>query len=475
MMIDRVFTPGLAQVAYLVADETARRVAVIDPRRDIEPYVAWARERGFKISAILETHVHADFVSGAPELAAATGATIYASRLGQEEFPHHPLDDGDVITVGALQLRAYWTPGHTPEHMSYLLIDPARGSTPVALFSGDALFVGDVGRPDLLGAAQTQRLAEQLYETVQHKFSSLDDNIIVYPGHTAGSACGKKLGDAPQSTIGQERQSNYAFQPRAEAAFISAVLEGMPKAPTYYPVLKRVNKIGANLEGDLNPGRAISVTEIQQKLDEGALLVDTRTAEAFGRGHIPGAVFAGLGTNFVGWMGWIAPYDREIIFVLERDDDFEEARTEMRRIGLDRVVGYLAGGMNAWLAVGSPTQVLTQVTANDLADQLGISIDAPVVLDVRSDDEWHAGHIAGAKPHFAGLIAQGDLPSLDRDQPIAVICGTGYRSSVAASLMERAGFTRLANVIGGMDAWNAAGLPVTTQETLERSTTEIAR
>lgn len=475
MIIDRVFTPGLAQVAYLVADESAQHVAVIDPRRDIEVYIAWADERGFKISAILETHVHADFVSGAPELAAVTGAPIYASRLGQEAFPHRPVDDGDLIAVGGLLLRAFWTPGHTPEHMSYLLIDPSRGPSPIALFSGDALFVGDVGRPDLLGAAQTQRLAEQLFQTVQHKFSTLDDDIVVYPGHTAGSACGKKLGDAPQSTIGQEKRTNYAFQPRDEAAFISAVLEGMPVAPTYYPVLKRVNKAGAALERDLDSGRALSAGEVAQKLEDGALLVDTRASKSFARGHVPGAVFAGLGPNFVGWMGWIAPYDRDIILVLDRDDDFAEARTELRRIGLDRVAGFLAGGMEAWLSDGRPVRSLSQISPNDLGVQLSDPMGSPAVLDVRAADEWRSGHIAGALHHFAGLIAQGGVPSLNRDQPIAVICGTGYRSALAASLLEQAGFTDLTDVVGGMDAWNEEGLPTTTPETLKAPAVVTAR
>lgn len=467
MIIDRIFTPGLAQVAYLIADESARTVAVIDPRRDVDVYVAWARERGFAISAILETHVHADFVSGAPELAAATGAPIYASRLGNEEFAHHPLDDLDIVEVGGLRLRAFWTPGHTPEHMSYLLVDPSRGPEPIALFSGDALFVGDVGRPDLLGATETQRLAEQLFETVRYRFSALDDDVIVYPGHTAGSACGKKLGDAPDSTIGQEKQSNYAFQPRTQEEFVHAVLDGMPPAPTYYPVLKRVNKTGAALEHDLAPGRGLSVGEVERMRGEGALLIDARSADAFGAGHIPGSVFTGLGSNFVAWMGWIAPYERDIVLLLDRDSDFEEARTELRRIGLDRVAGYLVGGLDAWRSEDRPVRVLSQMTSDDLAVQLESETGAPVVLDVRSADEWASGHIAGAEHHFAGEIAQGAMPSLDRSQPIAVICGTGYRSSVAASLMENAGFTHLTNVIGGMEAWTGMGLPMAILDNVE--------
>jgi len=207
MIVDRIFTPGLAQVAYLVADEDAGILAVIDPRRDIDAYLDWASARGLMITAILETHVHADFVSGARELAAATGAPIYASRLGNQEFPHHTLDDGDLIAVGRVALQAFWTPGHTPEHMSYLLVDPVQGNRPLALFSGDLLFVGEVGRPDLLGAEHTRVLAGHLYDTFVYRLTPLHDDVIVYPGHTAGSSCGKKIGDAPQTTMGYEREN----------------------------------------------------------------------------------------------------------------------------------------------------------------------------------------------------------------------------------------------------------------------------
>ena len=244
MIIDRVYTPGLAQVAYLVADEAAKVAAVIDPRRDIEAYLEWAAMRELRIEAALETHVHADFVSGARELAAATGATIYASRRGNQEFPYHPLDDWDEVAVGRLRLRAFWTPGHTPEHLGYLLIDPAAGPDPIALFSGDVLFSGEIGRPDLLGSAQIQELANQLYDTVANRLSRLPDEVVVYPGHTAGSPCGKKIGDAPQTTIGQEKRFNYAFQVRNKDEFVRTVMEGMPGPPAYYPTMKRVNKAG---------------------------------------------------------------------------------------------------------------------------------------------------------------------------------------------------------------------------------------
>lgn len=459
MEIERVFTPGLAQVAYLVADETAGVVAVIDPRRDVDAYTAWTAARGYRIGAILETHVHADFVSGARELAAATGAPIYVSRLGEQDFPHEPLDDRAEVGVGRLRLRALWTPGHTPEHLSYLLIDPARGPAPVALFSGDALFVGEVGRPDLLGEEQTRTLAGQLYHTVVDRLSRLDDALVVYPGHTAGSACGKKIGDAPHTTIGQERCFNYAFQARSKDAFVRMVLDGMPRPPTYYPVLKRVNKAGAPLLRELPAGDSLAADEVASRQAAGAMVVDARSPARFGEGHVPNAVFAGLGPNFSAWMGWLAPYDRDLILVLD-DDRFEEARTELRRIGLDRVAGFLAGGMAAWRASGRESATLPQWSVHDLAAGLATPANGLTVLDVRADTEWGSERIPGATHRFAGEIVQGAEPPTDGTGEVALICGSGYRSSVVASVLAARGRRGLINVAGGMAAWQEAGLPV---------------
>lgn len=461
MTVDRIFTPGLAQVAYLIADEAANEVAVIDPRRDVDAYITWAAERGHRLVAILETHIHADFVSGARELATATGAPIYASRLGEQAFPHRPLDDGDEVPVGNLTLRALWTPGHTPEHLSYLLIDPHQGPDPVALFSGDALFVGEVGRPDLLGDEETGRLAGQLYHTVVDRLGRLDGDVIVYPGHTAGSACGKKIGDAPTTTIGQESSSNYAFQARSKDQFIKMVLKDMPVPPTYYPVLKRINNAGPPLLGDLPTGGPLSSEQVATARESGALVIDARTPEAFGQDHIPDSTFAGLGANFTTWMGWLAPYDRDLVLVLNEDAEFADARTELRRIGLDRVSGYLAGGMAAWRASGRDGESLPQISVQELARRLDGPRDRLRVIDVRSEDEWRDGHIKHALHRFGGEIAQGADAPIALDTPVAVVCGSGYRSSVAASLLQARGYDKLINVTGGMGAWTEARLPTT--------------
>jgi hydroxyacylglutathione hydrolase len=459
VIIDRIFTPGLAQVAYLVADESAREVAVIDPRRDVDAYVDWATERAFTITAILETHIHADFVSGSLELAARTGAPIYASWLGEQTFAHQPVADHGVVSIGSLVLNAFWTPGHTNEHLAYLLIDPAKGPNPIALFSGDALFVGEVGRPDLLGADKIEELATKLYYTVMDRLCLLHDDVLVYPGHTAGSSCGKKIGEAPHTTIRGERYGNYAFQARSRDSFVRMVLDGMPPAPTYYPELKRINLHGAPLLNTLPAPASLDPDQVANAAASGAVIIDTRPFIDFGAAHVPGSVAAGLDENFVTWMGWLAPFDKDIVLVLQSDEQLDDALVELRRIGLDRVAGWLAGGMEQWIQAGRDTRTLPQTTAPALAAQLE-NDPQTIVLDVRSDEEWRSEHIAGAVHLYAGDIARGANPPLPVDAEITVICGSGYRSSFAASLLQDRGYANLINVDGGMEAWNKRKLPV---------------
>jgi hydroxyacylglutathione hydrolase len=336
-----------------------------------------------------------------------------------------------------------------------VLIDPDAGPDPIALFSGDVLFVGEIGRPDLLGPGQTQQLVEQLYDTVVNRLSQLPDDVIVYPGHTAGSPCGKKIGDAPQTTIGQEKRFNYAFQARSKDEFVQTVMEGMPRPPAYYPVMKRVNKVGPTLLRDLPAGKSLSGSEVAAKQAAGALLIDARPVDRFAQGHIPGAVSVALGPNFAIWAGWLTPYHREVVLILDEDEQYEDALTELRRIGIDAVAGYLAGGMTAWQAVGEPIEGIETIPAKDLASRLS----AYTVLDVRDRTEWEGGHIPGAINAPAGDLAQGAAAPVNGSGPVAVICGTGFRSAVASSLLQQTGKYDIVNVEGGMDAWCAAGLP----------------
>ena len=451
MIIERFFTPELAQVAYAVGDREAAEVAIIDPRRDIDEYLRWASGNHLRIVAVLETHVHADFVSGAPELGRATGAPVYASRLGEQEFDHIPVDDGTVIEVGAVRLTAIHTPGHTPEHIAWLAEDTRDPEGAPVLFSGDALFAGDVGRPDLLGRERTQELVDALYDTVTNVFKTMPDDTVVYPGHTAGSSCGKNIGSAPYTRIGLEKAMNYAFKPETREAFAEAVMSGMPDPPAYYPHLKKVNARGATPLDMLDDVASLSVEELEDRLASGALVVDVRAREAFAAGHIPGSVFVGTDGGFAEWMGWFAPYDRDVVLVAADAGQAGEALTMLRRIGIDRVSGYFAG-LERWGESGRPLDSIEIATPGGLEAELQ-SGGSPVVLDVRSDDEFASGHIDGAVHlHLARLI-RGERPEIDRDAEVTVVCGSGYRSMIAASLLKASGYGRVRNLDGGMNAW----------------------
>lgn len=459
MIVERVFTPGLAQVAYLVADESTGDVAVIDPRRDIQFYLDWAADHNFRITSILETHVHADFVSGALELAHATGATIYSSRLGEQEFEHHPLHNGDRIVVGGLFLEARWTPGHTPEHLVFLLFDPASSTEPQAMFSGDLIFAGEIGRPDLLGEKHTKELARQLFETLRSRIADLPDSLLVYPGHTAGSACGRKIGEAAVTTLGAERQFTYAFQFTDEAEFIHAILHEMPTPPPYYPRMKLVNRVGPALLQDIATGIPFAPDEIADAIENGALLIDMRTEHAFDRAHIRGSYYAGARSDAIAWIGWRAPYDRPVMLLLEQDEDYPAAANELLRIGIDNIAGYLVGGIETWLDSGRAVDQLQTLSPEQFQIMLG-DHPAATLLDVRTLDEWRAGHIDRATNEFAGALAAGAEIETENDELILLACATGYRSRVAASLLQARGLSRIVQLDGGMDAWDAAGLPV---------------
>lgn len=459
MIIDRIFTPGLAQVAYLVADESTRDVAVIDPRRDVQVYLDWADERNLRISAILETHVHADFVSGSLELHRATGAPIYSSRLGDQEFDHRPLQDGDRVAVGNLELEARWTPGHTPEHIVFLLFDPASSDEPQAMFSGDLIFAGEVGRPDLLGDAHTAQLARQLFQTLQHRIADLSDDLLVYPGHTAGSACGRKIGDAAVTTLGAERHFTYAYRYENEEDFVRGVMDDMPAPPPYYPRMKMVNRVGPALLDTLNPGGPLSAEEVSIAIAHGATVIDAREERHFDSAHIRGSFYAGSRSDFIAWVGWRAPYDAPVILVLDEDEQFEQFRTELHRIGIDAVLGFLEGGIDAWIAHGGEVDQL-QVLSPERFQELLRESDTATVIDVRSRDEWKTGHIEHARNEFAGDISAGADVEVDDTAPVLLTCASGYRSRVAASMLQSRGISRIVQLDGGMDAWVAAGLPV---------------
>jgi hydroxyacylglutathione hydrolase len=465
MLLERIEDKGLSQFSYVVGCEAAGEIAIVDPRRDVDVYLEFAASRNLTIVHVLETHIHADFASGARELAEVTGARLSLSAYDKGElyevaFPHEELRDGDTISVGNVTLRAVRTPGHTPEHLSFLLFDRTRhADVPVVMLTGDFVFVGSLGRPDLLGEEAKVGLARQLYRSVRDRLAGLPDGLEIAPAHGAGSMCGAGMSGRPVSTLGFERVANpYLREHLDEAAFVTLILTNVPPFPPYYRRMKELNSRGpASLSGGPHPP-AIPPSQFRELADEGYVVVDLRDQLGFGAGHIPGAFGVGAGTNLSTWASWVVPYDRPLLLVARNEGEARDAVRSLVRVGLDDVRGYLQGGIDAWIAAGLPLAQTTQWSPATLASRLS-SPDGLHVLDVRSDTEWAEGHVPNAR-HIMG----GDLPHrVDELRglggTIAVMCGSGYRSTVAASVLERAGITNIVNVTGGMHAWKEARLP----------------
>jgi hydroxyacylglutathione hydrolase len=459
VVFEQFDVPGLSQYSYMVGCGGA--VAVIDPRRDIDAYLEYAERNGVRIAYVLETHIHADFASGALALADATGAELCLSAYADGEtysyaFAHRKLRHGDELTLGKIKLRTLHTPGHTPEHISFLLSEPERSEHPLALFSGDFLFIGSVGRPDLLGEAEKLELAKKLYRSVQ-SLAELPDGTMIFPGHGAGSLCGAGMAQQDQSTLGYERASNPFLRPQTEQTFLETVLSTIPEFPDYYRRMKQLNAAGAPSLPQLPGGEQLQVKDFESKWKQtNAVVLDLRRPEAFGGAHIPGAINIGAGQNLSMWAAWVLPYDQPILLVGDTETDLEAARRSLVRVGLDAVIGSLRGGVAAWLESGREQAHLPQISVRELQAVLAHR-EAITVLDVRSPGEWNNGHIEGAI-HVSG----GDLPKhladVPADRPLYVICGSGYRSSIAASVLAHHGRVQLTNVNGGMAAWNSQRL-----------------
>lgn len=468
MLFERFEDEGLAHYSYAVACPDAGKVAIVDPKRDVDTYIAFAAQQELEISHVLETHIHADFASGARELAERTGATLYVSGHDEGEdysiqFPHSDLHDGDAFEIGSVRIQALHTPGHTPEHLSYLVYDSTRTSdVPLLMLSGDFLFVGSLGRPDLLGEEDKRELAESLFDSVHTKLADLPDGLEVHPAHGAGSMCGSGMGGRPMSTLGYERAANpYLDKSLSKDEFVSKILADVPPLPDYYSRMKRVNSEGPKLLNELPGQEAILTAAFKERVDDGKhVVIDLREQLAFGGGHIPGAFGIGAGQNLSTWASWVVPYDTPILLVAHDAEEIEEATRALIRVGLDEVEGYLDGGIAAWRTAGYRLETIAQQTPADLYDRLqhGESIH---LLDVRTEDEWNSGHVEGATHLMAGKL----LDNLDQvptaNGAIAVMCGSGYRSTVAASVLQRNGFDNLINVTGGMTAWKKADLPLT--------------
>jgi Zn-dependent hydrolases, including glyoxylases len=460
MLLQRFEVPGLSQYSYVLA--SGKEAIVIDPRRDVDIYMDYAFEKDLKIRYILETHIHADFASGSTELAAKTGAQLWLSAYDEDQdytytFHHHAFRDGDEIAVGDLRLVAMHTPGHTPEHLSFLLYEKNRCGQPLALFSGDFIFVGSLGRPDLLGEEAKQQLAGELFDSVHNKIKALPDGTMVMPGHGAGSLCGAGMAERPETTIGYERHCNVFMTTVKKDQFIHDVLSTVPQFPPYYRRMKKMNSAGFPVLEDLPGQEPLSASDLNEALQNPeALVLDLRSPAAFGGAHIPGSFNIGLGPNLSLWSGWVLPYDQPIYLVGDAQTDLDEARRSLIRVGHDQIAGYLKGGIDRWIAAGLPQAHVQQISVTDLD---AAAKQRAFVLDVRSPKEWQSGHIEGAT-HIPGGDIPEHLNEVPKDREIHVICGSGYRSSIVCSILERSGIEKLRNTVGGMTAWNAQKLPV---------------
>ena len=466
MFFKQYYLGCLAQASYLIGD--GGEAAVVDPRRDVEEYLEDARSNGLAIGHVIETHLHADFVSGHRELAARTGAKIHLGAAAGAKFEHVPVREGDELRIGSVRLRFLETPGHTPESVSVLVFETPEAEIPAAVLTGDTLFIGDVGRPDLLGAVRRpQDLAGDLYDSLHGKLLSLPDPVRVYPAHGAGSMCGRNISSETSSTIGEQRRHNYALQPMPREDFIRMMTTDLPEAPEYFGRDAAINRDGPALLGELAEARPLSASAVSDLRDRGAVVLDTRSSLEYGAGHIPGSFHIGLSGQFASWAGTLLAPDAPIVVLAEDPDRAAEARTRLARVGLDRVEGFLEGGFRSWSESGRPVASTEQISVEELARRLR---EGPLlrVVDVRRPAEWGEGHIREAV-HFPlnGFGREG--AGLGSSEPLATICAGGYRSSIAASVLERLGHTRVTNVVGGMAAWTQARLETVSGEDLART------
>jgi glyoxylase-like metal-dependent hydrolase (beta-lactamase superfamily II)/rhodanese-related sulfurtransferase len=449
MIFQQFYLTCLAHASYLIGDESSKRAVVVDPQRDVGQYVTFARERGLTITDVVLTHFHADFVAGHLALRDQVGATVHLGRRAPAEFAFHALADGDVIDLGQVRLRTIETPGHTPEGIS--LVVSENGAAPSAVLTGDTLFVGDVGRPDLMASVgvTADSLARELFASLR-KLAVLPDEVKVYPAHGAGSMCGKSLGKETFSTIGREKLGNYALNISDEAAFIAAVTADQPEAPAYFGHDAAFNK----REHDTAEHRStqLSVPQMQDAIAAGAQVLDVRETSAFAGAHVTGSINVGLRGQFAMWAGAVLDPKRDIVLVTDPGDQ-DEALTRLRRIGFDRLRGHLDGGMAALAAYPTLVRGSRRVEPDELRRWLQRA-DAPLVIDVRRHDEHATGNIAGSRNVPLQVLGK-SLADLPRDREIVVHCAGGYRSAIAASLLAANGFT-VADLVGGYGAWKGA-------------------
>ena len=459
MYTQQFFVEGLGCASYIVGCEAEGVAAVIDPDRNVQKYLEAADTRGLKITHIIETHLHADHVSGNTDLAARSGADIYLHEASGAEFNHKSLQDGEIIALGNIRLKVVHTPGHTPESITLLISDTTRAEEPWLALTGDTLFVGDIGRPDLVGAEAANGLAADMYTSLFEKLLPLEDSLLVYPGHGAGSLCGKSIGSMRSTTLGFERKHNPALAPRELDEFVAFATSDLPEQPGNHKRIKSLNRAGVKPLGEVEP-KPLSIREAIPYFQRGAGLLDTRSKEDFVQAHVPGAVHLEADGQLSNRIGFIFSADVPVILLLSNPADYEKVVYSLARVGYDNVVGYLAEGLDVWEKMGLP------LTSGDIKDIEPVELNdllihgngnRPVVVDVREPWEYQQGHIPGAVLMPLGQLSM-RLGELDLDKPVAVICATGNRSQSASALLGQKGFKTIYNVLGGTTQWARSGL-----------------
>jgi hydroxyacylglutathione hydrolase len=464
MFFQHIYDKSLAQASYFIGCQKAGVAAVIDVKRDVDTYIEIAKANNMKITHIFETHIHADFLAGSRELAKLTGAELYLSDEGGEgweyEFPHHGLKDGDKVQVGNLTFEVLHTPGHTPESISFLLTDNPASKEPVMLFTGDFVFVGDIGRPDLLEKAAGMKGtadagAHQMFKSLK-KFNALADYIQVWPGHGAGSACGKALGSVPSTTVGYEKARNWAFQfDNDENGFIKYLLEDQPEPPKYFAMMKHLNKVDRPLLTEVPKLKQLSVVELKDAMAKGMKLIDARSKADFADGFIPGSVNIQGNNSFATWAGWFLKYDEQFILLAD-EDQLDDLTRKLMRIGLDNIYGYIPSTA-VWTDAGRTLEkvnVISFETAKELITNNGVQ-----VVDLRGASEYNAGHIAKADNVFVGTL-EDNLDKISKDKKVIIHCQSGDRSTIGYSILAKNGFKNVSNFSGSINEWVDAGEPV---------------
>ncbi len=453
MYFEQFYLGCLAHASYMFGSEG--EAVVVDPQRDVDIYLEAAAKQGLQIRHIFETHLHADFVSGHKELAARTGATIYIGKAAEATFPHVAVTNGFELKAGHTRVKVLETPGHTAESCCFVVTDEEKSPEPWAVLTGDTLFIGDVGRPDLSKTFTPQQLAGLLYDSLHQKLMALPNEVLVYPAHGAGSLCGRNMRAERSSTIGTERLTNYALQIRSRDEFIQQMTSNLPARPDYFLEDAAINRAGATSLAELPNLTPINAAELKAALDNGAIALDVRPTDQFADGHVPDSINIALAGQFASWAGAVLGLSAHPVLIADTPEQLTEARMRLARVGIEDLAGYLDGGVHAWKQAGLNLAQLPEITVQELNTRMH---DRTVqVLDVRRPGEWDAGHIANAESYALDRF-KAAMPQLDRSTTYAVHCKGGYRSVIACSLLQRAGYD-VVNVLGGFDAWENAEMP----------------